>query len=210
MDVQTNHRVTLLNAKCDVVNKLYNVCKKAEYGDIDVSCCLKEMYAKVKLINRMDCYCFPSLITTTTTPSIFSGVIVTAVNNYIDGNIMYLKVNGVLVSTQVVTSLDLSKQFNIYTLISNSGLTFEYHQVDENGSTVFDSSVKGYYIIEMPCNTNSLIWELQEGKGTVIDKIYNLTPFSQEGVCAFTYSECYNCIEDTDLPKMYEVIKKLG
>lgn len=210
MDIQTNHRVTLLNAKCDVVNKLYNVAKKAEYGDIDVSCCLKEMYAKVKLIDRMDCYCFPSLITTTTTPSIFSGVIIELTNNFIDGDILYLKVNGVIVSTKTVTSLNLSKQYNIYELIGNSGLTFQYHQIDENGSTVFDSAVKGYYIIEMPCNSNALTLELQNGKGTVIGRSYELTPFSQEGVCAFTYSECHNCIEDTDLPKMYEVIKKLG
>lgn len=210
MDIQTKHTIELLNAKCDVVNKLYNVCKKAEYGDIDVSCCLKEMYAKVKLIDRMDCYCFPDLITTTVDDTIFKGQTVTGVNDYGDGSILSMYRNGVLVSTQVVTAPDLSKQLNVYELISNSGYDFEYHQVTEGGSTTFDPAVIGYYIINMPCNTSELTGFKQDGKGAVSGNIFSITSFFQEGVCAFTYSECYNCIEDTDLPKMYEVIKKLG
>ena len=208
MDVQTKHRVTLLNAKCDVVNKLYNVCKKAEYGDIDVSCCLKEMYAKTKLINRMDCYCFPGLNTTTISSAMFSGVLAINVNEYLNGEILYMYVDGVLISTQDVTSPDLYKQFNVYELAANSGLTFEYHQVDASGSTVFDPLVVGYYIIYLPCNSKLLSFYKREIKGGALSLLSNFE--LSGGVCAFSYSTCYNCIEDSDLPKMYEVIKKLG
>ena len=208
MDIQTNHTLTLLNAKCDVVNKLYNICKKAEYGDIDVSCCLKEMYAKVKLIDRMDCYCFPELITTTVDSVIYSGQLVTAVNDYVDGNIFYVYINGVLVSSQVVKAPDLSKQLNIFQLVTNSGFEFEYHQVNASGSTTFDPAVIGYYIITLPCNSKLLSYYASTAKGEsqALAKQFELTA----GVCEFTYTECYNCIDDSDLPKMYEVIKKLG
>ncbi len=208
MDIQTNHTVTLLNAKCDVVNKLYNIAKKAEYGDVDVSCCLKEMYAKVKLIDRLDCYCFPSLITTTVDATVLSSQLITATNDYGDGTILSMYVNSVLVSTQVVTAPDLSKQLNVYELISNSGYEFEYHQVTADGSTTFDPLVIGYYIINFPCNANLISGVKQDGKGTPEGNVFNIEVSG--GVCEFTYSECYNCVEDSDLPKMYEVLKKLG
>jgi len=209
MDIQTNHRVILLNAKCDYVNKLYNVCKMSDYGDHNVDCCLEGMYAKSKLIDRLDCYCFPELITTTTTPAIYAGQIIASTTDYADGTILYMYINGVLASSNVVSSPDLSKQLAVYDLISNSGLTFEYHQVDINGSTTFDPLVIGYYVITMDCTANALLFSRQDGKGETPNNILVIESMSQEGVCEFTYSTCYNCIEDTDLPKMYEVLKKL-
>lgn len=209
MDIQTNHRVQLLNAKCDYVNKLYNVCKKADYGDVNTDCCLKGMYAKSKLIDRMDCYCFPELITTTVTTTIFEGVLVASTTTYGVGTTLYLYINDVLYSSYTVTISNQNKQYAIYQMVYNTGIDFEYHQNDANGSTVFDAAVPGYYIMQFPCNINNIKCYRQDDKGGELIKITDSSSPSQEGVCEFTYTTCYNCIEDTDLPKMYEVIKKL-
>jgi hypothetical protein len=60
MDIQTNHTIQILNAKQDLVNKLYIACKKSDYGDFDLSCCLREAYLKAKLIRRLENYIFPA------------------------------------------------------------------------------------------------------------------------------------------------------
>lgn len=57
MDIQTKHRVELLNAKCRIANLVYKIALKSSNGE-DVSCCMKGLYLKVKLINRLDCYSF--------------------------------------------------------------------------------------------------------------------------------------------------------
>jgi len=57
MDIQTKHRVELLNAKCRLVNEVYKIALKMNNGE-DVTCCMKGLYLKVRLINRLDCYSF--------------------------------------------------------------------------------------------------------------------------------------------------------
>ena len=209
MDIQTKHTVELLNAKCNFVNKLYAICKKSEYGDIDMDCCLENMYAKSKLIDRLDCYCFPELVTTTIEPTIFEGVLVASTTTYTVGVTLYGYVNDVLVSSYTVTISNQYKQYAVYQLVVGTGLDFEYHQNDANGSTVFDETVPGYYIVEYPCNVNKISIYRQGAKDSAPVNILESTSPSQVGVCEFTYTTCYNCIEDSDLPKMYEVLKKL-
>lgn len=57
MDIIENHRVKLLNAKCDVVCQAEYLMKKSQNGD-NIDCCVKKLFAAIKLINRLDCYCF--------------------------------------------------------------------------------------------------------------------------------------------------------
>lgn len=59
MEIQTKHRVTLLNAKCVYVCKVDGIYKKMQYGE-DVECCIKNLWLAANLINRLDCYCFPT------------------------------------------------------------------------------------------------------------------------------------------------------
>lgn len=206
MDIQTRHRLKLLNAKCEYVCAVDNLSKKLDYGD-DIECCLNKLFLAAKLINRLECYCFPDLITTTIENTIFKGQLVTGVNEYTEGSILSMYANGVLVSSQTVVSPDLSKQFNLYELISKSGYDFEYHQVTEDGSTDFDPNVIGYYIITMPCDVTRLTGYRQIGSeiGTLVD----ITSFFQNGVCEITNSDCYNCIEDSNLREMYAVLDQL-
>jgi hypothetical protein len=59
MDIQEKHRVTLLNAKCQVVCMAENLMKKMQHGD-NIDCCVKKLFVATRLINRLDCYCFPT------------------------------------------------------------------------------------------------------------------------------------------------------
>lgn len=60
MEIQTNHNLRLLNAKCEYVCIVDNLSKKLDYGD-DIECCLNKLYLASKLINRLECYCFTNL-----------------------------------------------------------------------------------------------------------------------------------------------------
>jgi hypothetical protein len=60
MEIQTNHTLRLLNAKCEYVCIVDNLSKKLDYGD-DVECCLNKLFLASKLINRLECYCFTDI-----------------------------------------------------------------------------------------------------------------------------------------------------
>lgn len=59
MDIQDKHRVTLLNAKCEVVCKVKSIFDRLEYGDVE-TCCSRKLFLAIKLINRLECYVFGS------------------------------------------------------------------------------------------------------------------------------------------------------
>lgn len=63
MEIYETHRVTLLNAKCNYVCRAEELMKRSNYGE-DVSCCIKDLWLASKLIDRLDCYCFPDADTT--------------------------------------------------------------------------------------------------------------------------------------------------
>jgi len=62
MEIQTNHTLRLLNAKCEYVCIVDNLSNKLEYGD-DIECCLNKLFLASKLINRLECYNFPTITT---------------------------------------------------------------------------------------------------------------------------------------------------
>lgn len=214
MDIQNNHITNILNAKYDLVTELYNICQKAEYGDTD--CCMKGMYAKAKLIDRLQEYVFPKVITTTVTPTVYSKVLLASTTNTVAGNKYNMYVNGVLVSTYTFSDPNLRKQYGIHELIIASGFPFIYHTNTISGSTTFDQYQQGYYVITFPCGVTSLsIVELSitidVSGNTIITSTTLLldTNPSQAGLCSYSNSIVYNCITNADLPKMYEVLNKL-
>lgn len=189
MDVQTKHRVELLNAKCDLVNKLYEYCKKSEYGEDDS--CLKGLYAKSKLIDRLDCYGFPVASVSTTTNGTFT---ISAANTgftYLPGT--YLLKNGnSIIATHTIT-VNTTPKGVIEALIIASGLVY----------SVVVGEVSSIYTVTINCShTPFTIYILDTLKDTFL---LGLAP-----VCKTNYTKTYNCLKDSDLPKMYEVLKKLG
>lgn len=194
MDTQTNHIVTLLNAKCEVVNKLYNICQKDNYGDFDTKCCLEEMYAKTRLIDRLDCYCFPSSSLKTTT-------------------------NGQETCVVPLTTAP----FGLYTMYSNSStvigtytvsstVNFGYvtslmlAQADIPFTVIAVGGTEAHYTITTNCYKNNISIVCIEGREPV-NEVFTVV---SSPVCETVFTDCYNCIKDSDLPKMYEVVKKLG
>lgn len=61
MNLIEKHSNTILLSKIDIVNTLYNACKKAEYGETICDCLLDKMYLKTKLIRRLECFCFTDI-----------------------------------------------------------------------------------------------------------------------------------------------------
>lgn len=57
MDIQAKHTNIILLAKTSVVSKVELLNKKMNYGDTDF-CCINKLYLAIKLINRLECYCF--------------------------------------------------------------------------------------------------------------------------------------------------------
>jgi len=60
-----------------------------------------------------------------------------------------------------------------------------------------------FFTVKLPCSVTSLVSQVTELGGATSS--FTLTN-SVVGVCSTT---CYNCIEDSNLPKMYEVLHKL-
>jgi len=191
MDIQDNHTTILLNAKCELVNSLYTMCKKSEYGDIDLCCCADELFLKAQLIRRLECYNFPASVTTTTTNGTFI-----AEGNLIDivlGD-YYLHIyttSGEVYYTYSVTSAMSMIELMIL-LFNSAGLLYSY-TTDE---TTFTST------IITDCSVLSV--HMERLNANVLSFTQGVAP-----VCVTATVTADNCVTDTDLPKMYEVLKKL-
>jgi hypothetical protein len=169
------------------------IAKKSEYGEVD-ECCLEEMYAKVKLIKRLDCYCFPKLESISTTTN---GVEIYEANN---------------------VDLQDSKFWRLYST--------SYEQVNATGviAKYFSDGTKTFAgILQALLNLTDLTYTTEiDGDNVIItvsttcllNGIYGdsraIFEVESSPVCSYVDTECYNCVEDSDLPKMYEVLKKLG
>jgi hypothetical protein len=57
----------------------------------------------------------------------------------------------------------------------------------------------------MPCDTKNITASITKSE---ITNTFILTN-TVVGVCEVTTPPCYNCIDNSDLPKMYEVLHKL-
>jgi hypothetical protein len=191
MDIQTNHRVTLLNAKCNYVCAVDILQKKMSYGE-DVSCCINKLYLAQKLIGRLECFCFETPVYDNAVSAEFTFTV--ANNDYLTGTVLQLIVDGVQVSS--VTTPDGISKPTAWSQILND-LDYDYVLVNNGDSSTFT--------LIMPCDTKNITASITKSE---ITNTFILTN-TVVGVCEVTTTPCYNCIDNSDLPKMYEVLHKL-
>lgn len=190
MDIQTNHRVTLLNAKCEYVCAVDTLVKKMNYGE-DVDCCINKLFLASRIINRLECYCFDN----ETTISNSRGVETVSINiiDYTPQTNYYLYMNGESIASYTLTQSNQSLAYVTSILINSLGLSFT---APNDGETAV-------YNIETTCQYNglSLVYSYS-GDDFVL-------PFNVISSPVCTLSNCVNCIEDKDLHYMYAVLNQL-
>lgn len=190
MDIQDKHRVTLLNAKCEVVCKVQSMLKKMDYGE-DVSCCSEKLFAAIKLINRLDCYCFPTIYATTTTNGNYTITVPTPLSEVGDTQILYVLFNGTTSLSTGYSVMTYLTSNTVNKLLTSAGLSF----------TVAFTDITATYTVTTDCSITDLNIKSVSTTDTFA---LNLSP-----VCGVAYTTCYNCIEDSDLPKAYAVLAEL-
>jgi hypothetical protein len=192
MEIQTKHRLELLNAKCNYVCAVDILQKKMSYGE-DVSCCINKLYLAQKLIGRLECFCFETPISADGALAEFTYDVP---NNYfLEDTILQLVVNGVQVGTKTIEADPPRKPISWSELLDSINYTYE---VVNNG----DSST---FTLIMPCDTTDITASITKSGVTNTFVLTNTVV----GVCEVPTPPCYNCIENSDLPKMYEVLHKL-
>lgn len=192
MEIQEKHKLEILNAKCNYVCAVDALVHKMNYGE-DVDCCINKLYLAQKLIGRLECFCFETPVTVET-EVLAQFTFPVANNNYQDGDILQLMANGVQVGTKTSVGAEYKPTFWATFLAS---LNIPTTTVVSGGNTVFTST--------FDCNITELLVYTTRNKVTTIDAPTN----SVLGACATSNPPCYNCIEVSDLPKMYEVLHKL-
>lgn len=187
MTTQDKHITTLLNAKCNIVCAADTILKKMSYGE-DVGCCIENLWLAIKLINRLECYCFG----VNSDVEVLSEYTLTIPNNDFPlDTAVFIKVDGIQVSYVFLEDATYKPDV-IIDLLDKAGISYTYSVV--GGSTVFSitascgvTSIAGYNI------TNKVVSVLNATNDVV-------------GQCE---NGCNNCITDSQLPKMYEVLNSL-
>lgn len=199
MEIQTNHNLILLNAKCEYVCIVDNLSKKLDYGD-DIECCLNKLYLASKLINRLECYNFP-IITN-----------VLNVNSEFIPNLSFYNPDYMLEAYNLTIQLNVNG--TIYTLVSdgvNDGFNLIVNKLTELGVLV------SYLIImidkvtelrlELTCNISNISFTVQYG-GEFPSECLFIN--STVGVCPSSVTTTTeNCIEESNLREMYSVLDNL-
>jgi hypothetical protein len=191
MDLIEKHRITLLNAKCQVVCMAENLMKKMQHGD-NIDCCVKKLFAATRLINRLDCYCFPTTaqnIPGEETLTIFGGQLFSGTFT------LTSSVNGITETISTYTTPDDGEQEQAVSIILNnllnqSGLVYLIQSGTEGIVT---------YITYTTCEIKNLSFGNEEMSLFTVVK----TP-----VCSVD-TTCNNCITDAQLNKMYQVLDSL-
>lgn len=179
MDIQTKHIDTLLNAKCQVVCMAENLLKKSDYGD-EIGCCYEKLFLAVSLINRLDCYCFPSLEILSSYYSTFDNHLI------LSGNKIYnLKINGVILSSYKTNGTETLAAVVII-LLNSANISFT--QTTVGNSILFN--MKG----------NCLVQEIKVSNSDPFEQIFHV------GTVGSCVSTCNNCFTDASLNKAYEVL----
>ncbi len=188
MNIQDKHRVTLLNAKCEVVCKAQSMLKKMDYGEDIGDCCTETLFAAIKLINRLDCYCFG---TVNEEEVLSKFTIAIPENDTATNTSIAIIANGKQIAYLYVEE-STYKPDVIETLLNQINLTY----------TINSSGGSSTFTIVAGCNIKSLVVYTIKNKiissGTATNTIL--------GVCA---NECNNCISDSDLSKAYAVLAAL-
>ena len=192
MEIQEKHRLEILNAKCNYVCAVDILQKKMSYGE-DVSCCINKLYLAQKLIGRLECFCFETPVYDNAVSAEFTYDVVN--NYYLEDNILQLVVNGVQVGTKIIEADPPIKPISWSELLDSANINYEL--VDNGDSSTFT--------LIMPCNITNVTALITKSEVTNTFLLTNTVV----GVCEVPTPPCYNCIENSDLPKMYEVLHKL-
>lgn len=191
MDIQTKHRLTILNAKCEYVCAASTLVKKMNYGE-DVSCCINKLYLASRIIKRLECYCFNSIPLGTETVNTILGLSETN-SNYPSGTIGQIIVNGLQVGNLTAPST-VSEKDAISALLNL--INYEYVVVSGGGNYTFTVTANPYV------TSISVVLTNPSGERTVHD-------FKVNTIGVPSVSECNNCIEDKNLYEMYAVLNQL-
>lgn len=208
MDIQENHRITLLNAKCSYVKSLDLITKKMSYGEDISECCARKLFLASQLINRLDCYDFSNKTTTTITSTTFKSTLLNSTATSISGYIFHLYLDGVVIGSYQLP-YNQGTQTVLLNLLNASGLSFQYYQGSESGSNIFNPAVIGFWTINTPCTTTTLSISFQTSISDPLTEIFTSSSPTISGVCGTANSVVYNCWKDSDLPKLYEVLDNL-
>lgn len=192
MEIQEKHRLEILNAKCNYVCAVDILQKKMSYGE-DVSCCINKLYLAQKLIGRLECFCFETPVYDNAVSAEFTYDVVN--NFYLEDTILQLVVNGVQVGTKTIEADPPRKPISWSELLDSANINYEL--VDNGDSSTFT--------LIMPCNITNVTALITKSGVTNTFLLTN----SVVGVCEVPTPPCYNCIDNSDLPKMYEVLHKL-
>jgi hypothetical protein len=198
MEIQTRHRLKLLNSKCEYVCIVENLSKKLDYGD-DIECCLNKLYLASKLINRLECYNFPLITTSENVNSeFFAGISESeffALSSKKDLNIQ-LNVNGTvydLASDAVNTGFDL-----IINKLTALGLLVSY--------TITGDKNKIFNLV-LTCDVIDISFIAQFNEELPFEITFSNTVV---GACPIqTITTPDNCIEQSNLREMYAVLGNL-
>lgn len=196
MDIVENHRIKLLNAKCEVVCQAEYLMKKLQNGD-DIECCTKKLFAAIKLINRLDCYCFPSFVNTPSINSEFSTGL-TELQFYlltleIPGLVIELNVNGNIYT--IITDGESQSFDMIESELKQLGFFVSYSMPDDSISYTLTCDVTHFGF--------SIKYELEETENYIFTNTIL-------GSCPSTTTTiCNNCTTDADLSKYYQVLDNL-
>jgi hypothetical protein len=192
MDIQTKHRVELLNAKCKYVCAIDSIYKKMKYGEEIDSCCAENLWLASKLINRLECHCFSDLVLVE--EEIKAEFLFDANNTTLLPSGVYTasSVNGVYLANY--TTDGSQTEVDVYEALL-AELRFPY-TTETSGTTT-------YFTVTTNCDTTEI------GEKVVIGGVVtiNLATPTVAGACVT--SDCINCTEDKDLNKMYAVLNHL-
>lgn len=191
MEIQENHRLKILNAKCNYVCAVDILQKKMSYGE-DVSCCINKLYLASRIINRLECYCFDTVPVGKTLVKSQLGLTETNIT-YLTGSTGQLIVNGVQVESATSTS-SFSEKDGIGALLNLANL--EYTSSSGGGTYVINVTA------EPTITSIKVILVNSFGEITIHDFKLNVPGVSDE-------TSCHNCISNSDLPKMYSLLNQL-
>jgi hypothetical protein len=192
MDLQTKHTNKLIYFKTSVVNKVEDIRKKMAYGE-QYSCCIENLYAAIKLINRLDCYCFPAIDTVTTTTNGSYSIIESSLT--VEPEAQYFLYNGTEVIAELTTVGGTATSNLIDQLLALTSLSY-------TSSTDINDDVT--FLVDVDCEVSDLYITNSIGGTALFTFTKDTLP-----VCEYTYTECFNCTEDSELNKMYQIVQSL-
>ena len=197
MEIQTNHNLRLLNAKCEYVCIVDNLSKKLDYGD-DVECCLNKLFLASKLINRLECYNFPLITVSENVNSEFFTTLV--------------EVQGDRLYRIVLLNIELTVNGITYNIVSdgvNTALVLIVNKLTELGFFVSYINSKGdtELTFGLTCDILNISFNIRYSDTPWVAYSFSNTVL---GACPiYTTTTFDNCIEQSDLREMYAVLDNL-